>query len=109
MQHNEEDDTYKLLWHHDYKISREIQFMEWYEPGSYIIVPLTSGGLLSAPTNPSNIQDWSKISIDKRFNYCDFDTTITDIYWKFDLDMNRRLDENELNHMGYMSDIDFLE
>jgi len=35
--------------------------------------------------------------MDQRFNYLDFDSTITDIYRKFDLNMNRRLDEEELN------------
>jgi len=33
--------------------------MEWYEPGEYVIVPLTSGGLLSRPEVMKNERDWS--------------------------------------------------
>lgn len=84
----DENGELTYLFHHDYKVSREIQFSEWYEPGEYVIVPLTTGGLVSRPSNPSSVRDWSKISIADRFNYLDFDTTISDIYRRFDLNMN---------------------
>ena len=104
----EDDEGLTYLFHHDYKIGREIQFSEWYEPGDYVVVPLSTGGLVSRPENPSNIQDWSKINVIERFKYHDFETTIQDIYRRFDLNMNRRLDEEELNQLGYITENEFL-
>lgn len=59
----DENGSLNYVFHFDYKVSREVQFSEWYEPGEYIIVPLTSGGLLSRPEVMKNERDWSNISL----------------------------------------------
>jgi hypothetical protein len=42
--------------------------MEWYEPGTYIVVPLTSGGLIKKPLNPQGkLVDFSGMNLEKRF------------------------------------------
>ena len=69
----------------------------WYEPGDYILVPLTSGGLLQRPFVESTKRDWAELPIAERFDYLDYYTTFVDIFRKIDLSLNRVLDDNELN------------
>ena len=68
----------------------------FFEAGTYLIVPLTTGGLLQRPLDGKEPVDWT-VKIDGvTYSHPDYDTTLNDIFRKIDLVLDRTLDASEL-------------
>jgi hypothetical protein len=96
----EVDGVYTLYTYADFSTARQVFDQVWYEPGSYLVVPVTSGGLLQRPFAIKKTVDWASLSVEDRFEYHDYRSTFVDIFRKLDLSMDRVLDEDELNKFG---------
>lgn len=85
-----------FIQHKDLSIGRDCEMECLLEPGSYLVVPRTSGCGIKRPqnaTDPEGIQ-----LLDKEGNFTEiFESTLIDIFKKFDLVITNSIDFKEFN------------
>jgi hypothetical protein len=88
---------------------REIYTSVTLSPGHYIIIPRTSGAGMCAPENPEDPVPY-KVNLGGKEKIHDYyNSTIDDIFRKFDLQLNGQLSAKELNQFGEIVDDDDLK
>lgn len=99
------------LWGYvDNATEREIQQEFDLIAGSYILVPRTTGALLSASTKEKKeLNLYETDPSGRKVPHLEYAATIDDIFRKVDLVLNRELSAEELNQFGLITDLDYFK
>jgi len=89
-------DGSKFVEHKDLQIGRDIELETVLEPGSYLVVPRTSGCNIKRPAEAAE-PEGVRLQDDKGNLSLMFESTLTDIFKKFDLVITNSLDFKEFN------------
>lgn len=91
------------------KIDRDVETSVTLGPGSYVIVPNTTGGRLRAPKKGKKTIPF-KVEVDGvERTHALYISTFNDLFSKLDLQLNGQLSIDELNQFGQMIDCDELK
>ena len=114
---DEDEDVLEYYGHEDFERDRETFKKVSFDEGSYVVVPVTSGGLLQKLTHPPsknaeneslNTKQLTLKALNEGWNEVKqyYSGTVFDVFRKIDIAMNGILSAAELNQFGMILDDD---